>query len=247
MKTTSSQKTARFLYGDREIEYRIEPRVSKTNKVLIKVHPDCNIVAQAPSVASDQDIMMAVKKRARWIHKQLRYFEQQAENILPRLYISGESHFYLGRRHLLKVTHCPKTTQEVKLLKGVLQVKTKHPSRVKDLMLDWYKCRAREIFQRRLDIVRELTPWVREAPHIKILSMKTQWGSCSPKGKITLNPHLVKAPTECIDYVIIHELCHIAEHNHSESFYRLLGNAMPNWKPIKERLDGMAYFYLNDV
>jgi predicted SprT family Zn-dependent metalloprotease len=65
------------------------------------------------------------------------------------------------------------------------------------------------------------------------------WGRCSPHGRITLNPHLVKASRECIDYVILHELCYIAEHNHSESF-RLMSQVMPGWEKTKERLDGMA-------
>ncbi|MNI90038.1 WLM domain protein [compost metagenome] len=77
--------------------------------------------------------------------------------------------------------------------------------------------------------------------------MQTQWGSCSPKGRITLNPHLVKTPRECIDYVILHELCHIAEHNHSERFYRLLTQVMPNWEKVKARLDGMAALVLSDL
>src|SRR5690606_33372808 len=77
-------------------------------------------------------------------------------------------------------------------------------------------------------------------PPMRILTMQTQWGSCSPNGRITLNPHLVKAPRECIDYVILHELCHIAEHNHSERFYRLMNQVMPKWEKTKERLDGMV-------
>ena len=77
--------------------------------------------------------------------------------------------------------------------------------------------------------------------------MQTQWGSCSPAGRITLNPHLVKAPRDCIDYVILHELCHLAEHNHSERFYRLMQQVMPQWGKIKQRLDGMAASLLNDT
>ena len=76
--------------------------------------------------------------------------------------------------------------------------------------------------------------------------MKKQWGICSTKGNLILNPHLVKAPKECIDYVILHELCHIAEHNHSERFWRLLTQVMPNWKEVKAKLDGMAELYLNE-
>lgn len=70
--------------------------------------------------------------------------------------------------------------------------------------------------------------------------MQTYWGSCSAKGGLTLNANLVKAPRDCVDYVMLHELCHIAEHNHSERFYRLMGQVMPRWRETKARLDGMA-------
>ena len=61
-----------------------------------------------------------------------------------------------------------------------------------------------------------------------------------------LNPHLVKAPRDCIDYVIVHELCHLKEHNHGPQFYQSLGRLMPDWKAVKARLDGMAELLLNE-
>ena len=66
------------------------------------------------------------------------------------------------------------------------------------------------------------------------------------KGVILLNPHLVKAPRECIDYVILHELCHLKEHNHSPRFYRLLSQLKPRWRPVKAKLDGLAELLLNE-
>lgn len=99
----------------------------------------------------------------------------------------------------------------------------------------------------RLEAMLSQTLWVVDKPPLRILTMQTQWGSCSPKGRLTLNPHLVKAPGACIDYVILHELCHIAEHNHSEQFYKLLKQVMPNWESVKERLDRMANLLLNDT
>ncbi len=90
------------------------------------------------------------------------------------------------------------------------------------------------------------TTWVSGRPSFRILTMKKQWGSCSSKGMLMLNPHLVKAPKESIDYVILHELCHIAEHNHSERFWWLLTQVMPQWKEVKAKLDDMAELYLNE-
>ncbi len=249
MGNLATKKKGSVQYGDVSINFAIEPRVADTQKVLIKVHPDCRVVAHAPPMASDDEVQEAVKKRARWVYRQMQYFQIQQENILPRNYVSGESHFYLGRRHMLKVRVEPQCKPEVKLLCGVLEVKTKiaNQKKTKSLLMDWYKERAKEVFDRRLNELISQTLWIKEKPPIRIFSMQTQWGSCSPKGQLTLNSHLVKAPRDCIDYVLVHELCHIAEHNHSENFYRLMRQVMPQWEKVKERLDGMAYFYLNDV
>lgn len=73
-----------------------------------------------------------------------------------------------------------------------------------------------------------------------------RWGSCSPSGTIILNLQLVKTPTRCIDYVIIHELCHLKEHNHSRAFYCLMCRAMPHWERLKAELDGLSELYLNN-
>lgn len=243
------ERKGRVLYGDDYINFLIYPRQTDTPKVLIKVHPDLRVIAHVPLFASDDEINRAVKKRASWVYRQICYFESQREAIIPRHYVSGETHFYLGRRHMLKVIVDEKQNPHAKLLRGVLEIRTKKRSsqEVKKQIFDWYKQRAAEVFLSRLKELLPTAPWVDKLPSIRLRSMKTQWGSCSPKGHLTLNPHLVKAPRECIDYVILHELCHIAEHNHSQRFYRLMKQSMPNWKIVKQRLDGMAYYYLNGI
>ena len=76
--------------------------------------------------------------------------------------------------------------------------------------------------------------------------MSTQWGSCSPQGAIYLNPSLIRAPRHCINYVVLHELCHLAEHNHSKRFYAMLDRHMPGWERAKAELDGLAELILTD-
>jgi len=231
-----------FNYGDEKITFERVLRTQVTSRVLIKVHPDCRVVVSAPANAENDAVLRAVKKRGRWIYEKMRDFRKQSEYVTPRQYISGESHFYLGKQYLLKVIEAPYQLQRVKLLRGKLEVcvRKKSAAKVRELMTDWYKARAKVVFAKRLDAMLEQALWTSERPPLRILSMQTQWGSCSPNGRITLNPHLVKAPRECIDYVILHELCHIAEHNHSERFYRLMSQVMPKWENTKERLDGMA-------
>ncbi|MFM5155014.1 M48 family metallopeptidase [Aeromonas veronii] len=237
-----------FRYGDERIAFEWVQRRQASGKMLIKVHPDCRVVVSAPREATDDAVLAAVKQRGRWIYQQLRDFRQQLEHVIPRQYISGESHYYLGKQYLLKVIAAPDAVQGVKMLRGKLEVSVrslvtdsaKRAEKVQALLADWYKARAKEVFARRLNAMLEQAIWVTERPPLRILTMQTQWGSCSPNGRITLNPHLVKASRECIDYVILHELCHIAEHNHSEHFYRLMGQVMPGWEKTKAKLDGMA-------
>jgi predicted metal-dependent hydrolase len=163
-------------------------------------------------------------------------------HITPRKYVSGESEYYLGKRYQLKVVASGETAPGVKILRGSIEVsiRRKDTNAIPELLSEWFKARAKEVFAKRLEAMLEQALWVGSKPPIRVLSMQTQWGSCSPQGRLTLNPHLVKAPRECIDYVILHELCHIAEHNHSERFYRLMKQVMPNWEKTKERLDSMA-------
>lgn len=235
-------ETMCFYYGDEQITFQRVKRQHATGKVLIKVYPDCRVIALAPEAADSEAVLLAVKKRSRWIHNQLRDFRKQLQFNTPRQYISGESHYYLGKQYLLKVIEAPEQAAAVKLLRGKLEVSVRMngADKVKELLSEWYKARAKEVFVKRLDSFLEQALWVDVRPPMRVLTMQTQWGSCSPEGRITLNPQLVKAPRECIDYVILHELCHIAEHNHSERFYRLMSQVMPNWEKTKERLDGMA-------
>lgn len=240
-------KALSFQYGDEFICFERIKRPLVSKKILIKVHPDCRVVVSAPSDADDETVIAAVKKRSRWIYQQLRDFRQQLEHVTARQYVSGESHYYLGKQYLIKVSVSPNDKQTVKLSRGKLDVIVHSQSavKVKQLLADWYKARAKEVFAKRLDAMLEQALWVSNKPPLRMLTMQTQWGSCSPQGRLTLNPHLVKAPRECIDYVILHELCHIAEHNHSEKFYRLMEQVMPNWQKVKTRLDDMASKILN--
>ena len=116
----------------------------------------------------------------------------------------------------------------------------KDAGHIKEMLDHLYKAKAKSVFLKRLEHVLSRALWVTEIPNFRVIKMQTQWGSCSPQGILVLNPYLVKAPTQCIDYVILHELCHLAEHNHSERFYQLMSQVMPDWESRKELLDNMA-------
>jgi len=245
-----SGKSRKLHYGQHVIDYEVV-RKANSLKLRIKVHPDQQVVVVVPVETTDDFIETSVAKKAGWIWQHLQDFANQKNDVLPRRYVSGETQFYLGRRYVLKVTINPEQPEAVKLYRSKLTVNlTDEPedkaAKVKKLLDEWYQKKAKSVFHERLLAMLPKADWVQGTPSFRLLSMKKQWGSCSTQGNLVLNPHLVKAPKECIDYVILHELCHIAEHNHSDKFWRLLTQVMPNWKAVKTQLDGMAELYLNE-
>jgi len=231
-------------YGDKQIPYHVFFSSRHRLSISIQIYPNGLVHVKSPENISLHKIKNAVYKRAGWINKHIKKVSQQNYYVLPREYISGESHFYIGRRYLLKV----KTGKpSVKLYRGQIQISApkKDPEKTKALLWEWYIEHAERFFEKRLNDICSEIRWIKDVPEWKLRTMKKQWGSCSPKGLITLNPHLIKTPRECIDYVIIHELCHLKIHNHSKDYYKLLSRTLPEWEVIKSRLDGMSELILN--
>lgn len=206
----------------------------------ISVHPDASLIVKAPLDADMSTIENKLKKRGRWILKQQRYFEQFHPRMPQRYYLSGETHLYLGRKYQLKVI--ADNIREVQLKNGTFIVRTndKSQSHVCALMQQWYREKAKEQFKYSLERC-----WKSEfekkydQPKIQIKKMKKRWGSLSGGGILTLNVELIKAPKECIDYVITHELCHLEYEKHDKAFFQLLEQRYPNWKTIKHKLEVM--------
>ncbi|WP_339108728.1 M48 family metallopeptidase [Thioclava sp. GXIMD4216] len=94
-----------------------------------------------------------------------------------------------------------------------------------------------ETGDRRLGFWEQRLSWINDRPPFRMQEMEKRWGSCAAHGEIVLNPHLIKAPQECIDYVILHELVHLKHHNHGPEFWAILSAAAPDWERKKQRLD----------
>jgi len=233
-------------YGEERIAYQLQRVADKKRRITIHILPDGQVHVEAAPELTPQDVKTAVYKRARWLFRNLKLIKAQKQYVLPREYVSGESHYYLGKRYMLKVKTTATDSAGVKLLRGTLQVVTNDssPETVKKLLDEWYRSHAAEVFSRRLDEIWPDIRWLKQKPVWKLLAMKKQWGSCSPKGVISLNPYLVKAPRDCVDYVIIHELCHLKIHNHSKDYYKLLARALPGWQSVKVRLDKLSEIIL---
>lgn len=233
-------------YGARTAEYDVHETARLTAKLRIHVEPDGGLTVEAPVGTPEEKIRTGVQKRARWIMDHIDRFEGYRQHALARDYSSGETHFYLGRRYKLKVITEPGARRSLRLVAGRLEVTAPKgdASDVRLALQGWYRERARAYFASRITRMAAELPWVTTVPPIKLLTMKRYWGSCSPKGAITLNPALIKAPVHCVEYVLLHELCHIAEHNHSPRFYALLDRHMADWRAAKDELDSLSEMLL---
>ncbi len=224
-------------YGSETIAFQILYVERKT--LEIAVHPDCAVVIKAPLGTDLTEVEQRVRKRAGWVLRQLDYFRQFDPRTPPRRYVGGETHLYLGRQYRLKIDLYD--AEGVKLVGRYFRIgikKSAASDRAQTLLQEWYSEKAtyrfRESFERCWPL---FAKFVLPQPRLQIRRMQKRWGSLSRKGLLTLNPDLVRAPRECIDYVITHELCHLQYHDHGPEFYRLLEKVMPDWEKRKHKLE----------
>jgi predicted metal-dependent hydrolase len=235
MKSEAAKHVIQF--GTRQIPYRLHRADRKRLRVVVS--PELTVDVFAPKTVNDERIRIAVHKKATWIARTLDKLETYHPLPTPKRYISGETFVYLGRQYRLKVEAGSK--QPAKLLGRFLWIWVKDRTDtqwVKKAVDDWYRKRAHETLGRYMQKCYAIASrhGVSE-PLLVIRVMRTRWGSCSPAGRITLNVKLVQVPVHCIEYVIMHELCHLKYHNHSKAFYALLTRCQPDWRKRKETLD----------
>ena len=223
-------------YGGGEIPFQIS--FSKRKSLEISVHPDKSVFVKAPEGTERLAIEEKVKKRARWIKRQIRYFDQFDPRTPSRKYVSGESHLYLGKKYRLKIAQG--SENNILMKNGFFMTTTDRskPENIEAILNEWYRSKANLYLTKSFEEC-----WAKfklndaSKPTVKIMKLKKRWGSLSKNKTLTLNLDLIKAPKECIEYVIIHELCHLVHHNHSPEFYRLLERSLPDWVKRKHKLE----------
>jgi predicted metal-dependent hydrolase len=223
-------------FGSRTIVFNLEYRNRKS--LGIKVHPDNQVEVLVPFDAKEEKVLERVKVKAPWILKQIDHFNTYKPSTPARRFINGETHLYLGRQYRLRIV--PDDEDVVKAYRGQLWMHSQNPKpEVLKVQLDkWYKERASTVF---IELLEEVLPKFKRykisAPVLSIRTMSKRWGSCTPAGRIILNTELIKAPKGSIEYVIIHELCHLVHHNHTKAFQNLQSRIMPDWSKWKDRLE----------
>lgn len=227
-------------YGNTTIQYTLT--FAQRTTFAISVAPDLRVEVAAPVGTTLSTVEAKVRQRAAWILRQQRELEQYLPTTPPRQYVSGETHRYLGRQYRLKVIE--DQIEGVKLSRGWLSITTidkTDSGHVQHLLDTWYTVQAQRVFPERLVALlpRFRHVGITETPELVIKPLKARWGSCSGSGRITLNLRLMQVPKHFIEYVIVHELCHLVEHNHSKRFYLLLDRMLPDWRERRVQLNAL--------
>lgn len=226
------------VYGGKRIYFLVLRRRRKT--LEIAVEPDMSVVVTAPVDAPVEAIAEKVRKRAAWVLRQQRFFSQFMPRTPERRYVAGETHLYVGRQYRLKVRRSGRSA--VKVIRSFIIVETREPDRTevtRRLVEGWYRKQARAKFAERLEasLARFPDSEAFRPRGMIVRRMEKRWGSLSSSRRLVLNRRLIEAPVDTIDYVITHELCHMAEPHHGAAFFRLLDQVMPDWAGRKERLE----------
>lgn len=220
-------------------------KVQVVRKAIKNLHlgvypPNGRVRVAAPMTVSNDAVRLAVIGKLGWIGRQRRRFLAQPRQSKREL-VSGESHYFMGRRYRLRVVEFEgAAAQRVRLRPGIIElhVRTGALRSSREAVLDaWHREKLREVagalmekWQRKLGVEAD---W-------NIKRMKTKWGACNPASRrVWLNLELVRSPPACLEYIVVHELVHLMARRHDERFFALMDRHLPNWRARRELLNAV--------
>ena len=223
-------------YGTKDIEFRIEFKNRKT--ISISVEPPKNITVVAPVGTSEEEIKEAVKSKGSWIVQKLFEFRNIESKRVNREFVNGESFMYLGRNYSLQI-YVDETLQNnssVKLFRGKFHVyvKEKDDELIKDAMKYWYREKTEEQVKKRIKYYQKY--FNKQPTAIKVKEQKKRWASCTLNNELLFNWRCVMAKSTALDYIVVHEMCHMYYMNHSQEFWDLVASVMVDYEVRKEWL-----------
>jgi len=204
---------------------------SKRKTIALVIQPDGQLIIRAPKRATKRQINALIKKHADWIAKKQAEALEAQENFAPHQFAEGEEFYFLGEKYALRFV---KNAKSELILEGDFQMKSSARENAEGVFEHWYKKEARQIFSERVAFYAE--EYGVEYAKLKLSSAKRRWGSCSARGNINLTWRLVMAPLEIVDYVVVHELSHLREHNHSKAFWAQVEAILPDYKERRKWL-----------
>jgi predicted metal-dependent hydrolase len=230
-------------FGKKRINFEIK-RGNREKSVGIHVHPAAKVTVLAPRHLDEEKIRMILQKKARWIIEKQQLIRNHGDSNPVKEFVSGESFPYLGKNYRLKVVRSSAGREgKCKLVNGRLLVETNGKSGsesgktvVRKAIIEWYFEHAENKVKERLD--RFALQIGKRPASVEIKNQVRRWGSCSRNGMVRLNWKIIMAPVSVIDYVIVHELCHLVYPQHSSQFWQKIQSIIPDYKRRREWLKG---------
>lgn len=208
---------------------------SRRRSLEVRVFPDGRVQVRAPERLALRHVRAFVDERRSWIERQ----QQQMAQRPRQRWRHGDHCYHLGDTLSLEPGA---GRRRVARHQDRLRVTVPDPDdehQVSDAVHEWWRGQARTLFQARIEA---LFPWFAERGHsrpvLRVKKMRTRWGSLSQRGYINLNLLLMQYPVPVIDYVVMHELCHLEHMNHGPDFHALMDQRMPDWRRRKRLLEG---------
>ena len=198
---------------------------SKRNSIALLVERDATLTVKAPIFVSEKLINDFIFEKRNWILKKQEIAKEKHKNFVPKKFVEGENFLFLGENYELEYIY---SLPHPIMLDKKLFILEKHRNVTDKLILYWYKQQALKIISERLKYYSQLSGIRYNS--LKITSARKRWGSCSLIGKLNFSFRLIMAPMEVINYVVIHELAHIIEHNHSKNFWKLVSQYDSEYK-----------------
>ena len=209
------------------MEYTVKKAKRKTAGIYIT--ETAEIEVRVPAAVSASWIEFFVEEKRDWIERQLSLKKKQLELKHSFALTAGETLNLLGEPYILRI----RTEPPFGFINGACYLPENCPD-LKKAVIEWYKKEAKSIIEQRVALYQERMGCYASA--VKINAAKTRWGSCSGKNSLNFSWKLVMAPLKTVDYVVIHELAHTVEHNHSKNFWNIVRRIMPDYKAEKNNL-----------
>ena len=208
----------------------MEYKLIRTNRktIELRVDAEANVIVRCPQNVSMEYVDEFVLSKSDWIDRACEKMRQRQKNVRKNEFLTA---LYLGKSYNVNESDVKKISFNGKVF---LMPENKTTEEKKKLFTSWYKKEARRIFEARISELSKATGTSYEK--LRISGAKTCWGSCSKTGTVSLNWKLIMASGQAIDYVILHELAHTIEMNHSGDFWNIVEGWMPDYKKIKEYL-----------
>ncbi|MEK6681774.1 MAG: SprT family zinc-dependent metalloprotease [Nitrospirota bacterium] len=221
-------------------EIKIDKIIRSYRRTLgLEIRSDTTLVVRAPMNASMHLIEKVVHKKSAWIKRKQVEIKKRLEAIAPRGYVNGEGFLYLGNTHRLYIVD---HSDEPLTFNGDFYLSGKYMEHARNIFIDWYRKQAHQKISERVSWYSSLAGL--KYNKINITSAQKRWGSCSYKGNLSFSWRLIMAPLRVIDYVVVHELAHLEEKNHSKQFWKKVKTIFPDYIKCKAWLKENHHFLI---